>query len=95
MNEGLKEEVTRKKKEKGEARVGVGRRGWGVGYSSYRLYRPCCSNRLGCPFSSLTLDHGIILKDYPHRGGGREGLSNMHIQFYFFKFSSTSKKNTL
>ena len=24
MNEGLKEEVTRKKKEKGEARVGVG-----------------------------------------------------------------------
>lgn len=28
MNEGLKEEVTRKKKEKGEARVGVG---WGLG----------------------------------------------------------------
>lgn len=94
MNEGLKEEVTRKKKEKGEARVGVGWL-WGVGYSSYRLYRPCCSNRLGCPFSSLILDHGIILKDHPHRGGGREGLSNMHIQFYFFKFSSTSKKNTL
>lgn len=28
MNEGLKEEVTHKKKEKGEARVGVG---WGLG----------------------------------------------------------------
>ena len=66
-----------------------------MGYSSYRLYRPCCSNRLGCPFSSLTLDHGISLKDYPHRGGGREGLSNMLIQVYFFKFSSTSKKNML
>ena len=93
MNEGLKEEVTRKKKEKGEARVGVGR-GLGGGLL-LRLYRPCCSNRLGCPFSSLTLDHGISLRDYPHRGGGREGLSNMHIQVYFFKFSSTSKKNTL
>lgn len=31
MNEGLKEEVTRKKKEKGEARVGVGRGVGGLG----------------------------------------------------------------
>lgn len=56
-----------------------------MGYSSYRLYRLCCLNRSGYPFSSLTLDHDIMLKDYPHRGGGREGLSSMHIQFYFFK----------
>lgn len=37
MNEGLKEEVTRKKKEKGEARVGVGRGvgGWVTPYIGY------------------------------------------------------------
>lgn len=33
MNEGLKEEVTRKKKEKGEARVGVG--GWVTPHIGY------------------------------------------------------------
>ena len=48
---GLKEEVTRKKKvykKRKESRGGVW--GGGAGYSSDRLYRPCCSNRLGYPF---------------------------------------------
>ena len=74
---GLKEEVTRKKKAKGDVRlgvgvgVGVGEAPWVTPYIGYTGM--CCPNRVSF-FFTLTLDQGRNLKEYPRRGGGREGV---------------------